>query len=157
MASNSSKQRRAVAAAVHCFAQYGGSEVFTGHVPGRINGFFTVMRTFAVNALSPGFNPLAMKANQQDTAVIGPAKAGFKKMHQRHEDLAQRNCLDFNHGCLFLWGRRTSIHPNCQEEIFRFPGRRVGILKLPGAAKKPSHTFRDCACGSVYAARWSTL
>src|SRR5438270_2148877 len=107
MAAHAGHQGGSFGAFVDSLAQERWREIFFDCIPGGIDGLFTVKWVFAGDALAPALGPVSMDGEEQNAAFSGAAKAGLKKVDQRHANLAQGNGFDFHGAPLGL--SKTSL------------------------------------------------
>src|ERR1035437_9522236 len=85
--------------------------------PRGLGPFRAVIRIFPRNAFAPPAHSIGLDTHQQDAAAVNPAKARFKKMHERHVDFTQSYGFDFHNELWFVSGHRFSdtINPPAVE------------------------------------------
>src|ERR1035441_10552181 len=76
--------------------------------PRGLGPFRAVIRIFLRNAFAPPAHSIGLDTHQQDAAAVNPAKARFKKMHERHVDFTQSYGFDFHNELWFVSGHRFS-------------------------------------------------
>src|SRR5215510_5863240 len=96
MSAHALKQSRRITGSLNGLSQKGRPQVMLNGIPGCVYGFFAVERIFTGNTFTPAFRAVSAQSQQQDAALRGAPEAGFKKMHQRHTNLAQRDGLYFH-------------------------------------------------------------
>ena len=68
-----------------------------GDDPRGVDGLVAEVGVLAGDTLAPGGQAVGLELDQQDAAAGGQAKAGLKRMGQRHVDLAHVNGIDVEH------------------------------------------------------------
>src|ERR1019366_7328128 len=90
--------------------------------PRSFGPFRAVIRIFPGDAFAPPAHSIGLDAHQQDAAAVNPAKARFKKMHERHMNFTQRYRFDFHNELWFVSGHLFSdaINPSaCRDGASR--------------------------------------
>src|SRR5215472_2748101 len=136
MAAHPRHHRRSFCAVLDPFSQKRRRQIFLHRIPGRINRLFAVKRILSGNALAPAFRAVSMHGQEQDAALRGATKAGFKEMHQRHMNLAQSN--GFNFHCCSLTALLTNPHPPTRTTSFHPIGREEKRHCLPRHVHSPA-------------------
>src|ERR1035437_241555 len=83
--------------------------------PRSFGPFRAVIRIFPGDAFAPPPHSSDLDAHQQDAAAVNPAKARFKKMHERHMNFTQSYGFDF-HDSLWInpdlpYSRQPRLRP----------------------------------------------
>jgi hypothetical protein len=82
-----------------------------------------------------------MNGYKKDASFRGAAKAGLKKMDQRHMNFTQRNCLNFHHDSLkSVSNRQLAISKTRQPQIFADKRRSENEVVL----RNPAASFCRC-------------
>src|SRR6202012_5793625 len=96
------KDPRTVAAVLHRLRRKHGTKLVDHHLPCGIGRLTGKKWPLARRAFAPAGQALGANFGQQDAAVGGYAKAGFKWAYKGKMKLAQNNCVN-SHENRFLW------------------------------------------------------
>jgi hypothetical protein len=75
-------------------AQHPGADDVVQQQPRAVHPFLVVERQLAGGDLAPARGALRLDFDEQNAAVVGAAKAGLEKMHQRHADFTESDTVD---------------------------------------------------------------
>src|SRR5580698_2131220 len=96
MAAHSGHQMGTLGGVVDGLPQNGGGKPALNGDPSGINPFGTVKRRTVGDTFTPASDSVTVGGNQQDAAIVDPAKASLEKIHERHFDFAQGESFDFH-------------------------------------------------------------
>ena len=134
---------RAVAAVLYRTRRQHRSQFLQQNYPRRIDRLRREVRMLAGHALAPAHQSLGVDLRQQHAAIRGLAEAGHKRLHQRHADLAQNDCVDSHR--LFSCSLARVCPVMCHSDA---AGDAAALVSTAPAANpvKPSDSIRTTHC-----------
>ena len=96
MAADLLEERGAVAAGGDFGVEQARGELVLGDDPGGVDLLVGEVGMLAGDALAPGGEAVGFDLDEEDAAAGGDAKAGLKRMRERHLDFAQVDGFDLH-------------------------------------------------------------